>query len=71
MDYKERLIQERNELEEKCKKLENMLYKYSDGTLDFNPNCSYELLHEQYVYMMNYLSILSYRVQMEVPYHVI
>ena len=66
MNYKERLIQEHKELKEKCEKLKIMLDKYSTGTLDFTPNCSYDLLHEQYIYMMNYLSVLSYRVKMEV-----
>ena len=66
MNYKERLIHEHDELEEKCKKLRIMLDKYYSNTLDFKPNCSYNLLHEQYVYMMNYLSILSLRLQMEV-----
>ena len=66
MDYKERLIQEQKELKEKCEKLQIMLDKYISGTLDFTPNCSYDLLHEQYIYMMNYLSVLSYRVKMEV-----
>lgn len=66
MGYKERLIQEYKELKEKCEKLQIMLDKYCSGTLDFTPNCSYDLLHEQYIYMMNYLSVLSYRVKMEV-----
>lgn len=66
MNYKERLIQEHKDLKEKCEKLQIMLDKYSTGKLDFTPNCSYDLLHEQYIYMMNYLSILSYRVKLEV-----
>lgn len=66
MDYKERLIQEHKELKEKCVKLQIMLDKYYSGKLDFTPNCPYNILHEQYIYMMNYLSILSYRVKLEV-----
>ena len=66
MDYKERLIQEQKELKEKCEKLQIMLDKYYSGTLDFTPNCSYDLLHEQYIYMMNYLSVLTYRLKLEV-----
>lgn len=65
MDYKQRLIHEYKDLKGKCEKLEIMLDKYSSGKLDFTPNCSYDILHEQYIYMMNYLSILSYRVKME------
>ena len=66
MNYKERLIQEHKELREKCEKLEIMLEKYRYGTLEFKPNCPYDILHEQYIYMMNYLSVLSYRVEVEV-----
>lgn len=66
MDYKERLIHEYKELKEKCEKLQIMLDKYYNDTLDFAPNCPYNLLHEQYIYMKNYLSILSYRLELEV-----
>ena len=52
------LIQLFDRLKEKCEKLQIMLDKYYTGKLDFIPNCSYDLLHEQYIYMMNYLSIL-------------
>ena len=66
MDYKERLINEYKELKEKCEKLQIMLDKYWNGELEFTPNCPYNLLHEQYIYMKNYLSILSYRLELEV-----
>ena len=44
-------------------KLENMLRKMKDGTLTFKPRCSYELLHEQLVYMKLYQRVLEERVK--------
>ena len=44
-------------------KLENMLRKIKDGTLTFKPRCSYELLHEQLVYMKQYQRVLEERVK--------
>ena len=42
-----------------------MLEKYQAGTLDFTPNCSYDLLHEQLIYMRQYLRVMRERAQIE------
>ena len=42
-----------------------MLIKYRQGTLDFVPNCSYDLLHTQLVYMEAYRDILEERAKIE------
>ena len=63
--YYDRLVKERDDLKEKVDKLFKMLNAYFEGTLDFTPNCTYNLLHEQYIYMKRYLDILDYRVEYE------
>lgn len=35
------------------------------GTLTFTPSCSYELLHEQLIYMRHYKAILEQRAKIE------
>ena len=42
-----------------------MLKKYKEGTLTFEPTCSYELLHTQLVYMECYLNTLEERAKIE------
>ena len=42
-----------------------MLIKYKAGTLGFTPNCSYDLLHTQLVYMEAYKNILDERAKIE------
>lgn len=59
------LVKERDELRERVKKLFEFLTLYFDGKLDHEPRCTYNLLHEQYVYMKRYLDILEYRVEYE------
>ena len=63
--WKERFINEYNELSNRTDKLAKMLEKYQAGTLDFTPNCSFDLLHEQLVYMSQYLRVLRERAQIE------
>lgn len=63
--YKERFVKEYNELKERYDKLDKMTVKYEAGTLDFEPNCSLELLKEQKMYMGNYLRILKIRAEIE------
>lgn len=64
-DWKVRMQKEYKELKERYNKLHRMLIKYKAGTLDFTPNCSYELLAEQANYMGNYLRILEVRGEIE------
>lgn len=65
MDWKERVVQEYKELEERYNKLHKMIIKYEAGTLDFTPNCSLELLKEQKKYMGEYLRVLEIRAEIE------
>lgn len=64
-DWKERFIKEYKELKDKYDKLDRMTVKYEAVTLDFEPNCSLELLKEQKMYMGNYLRILKIRSEIE------
>ena len=64
-DYKERFKAEYRQLENRHNGLKAMLEKYKAGTLPFKPNCSYELLHEQLVYMEGYARILDERAEIE------
>ncbi|MBR1733459.1 MAG: hypothetical protein IJ729_06970 [Alloprevotella sp.] len=63
--WEERFINEYNELSNRADKLAKMLEKYQAGTLDFTPNCSYDLLHEQLVYMRQYLRVLRECAEIE------
>lgn len=42
-----------------------MLEAYKAGTLPFKPKCSYELLHEQLIYMRAKLKVLEERAFVE------
>lgn len=64
-DYQERFKAEFFQLRIRIDKLCTMLEKYKVGTLNFTPSCSYELLHEQLIYMRNYKAILVHRAKIE------
>lgn len=64
-DYKERFKAEYYQLKIRCDKLNDMLSKYKNGTLDFNPTCSYEDLYEQFIYMEHYIVSLEMRALSE------
>ena len=64
-DWKNRVKGEYWLLKDKCIKLRNMLDKYAEGKLDFTPNCSFELLLDQYNHMCSYLAILELRGKIE------
>ena len=63
--YQEIFIKEYNELHDRTVKLDNMLKKYKNGELDFEPDCPYELLYTQLIYMINYLCVLEKRAEIE------
>jgi len=63
--FKERFKAEYYQLVIRKEKLEAMLEKYKAGTLPFTPNCSYEILYEQVVYMKQYQRILEERARIE------
>lgn len=64
-DFKERFKAEYYQLNKRIAGLQGMLIKYKQGILDFKPNCSYELLHTQLVYMEGYRNILEERAKIE------
>ena len=63
--WKERMIQEYQELKGRYERLHRMLVKYECGTLDFQPNCSLELLRRQEYAMVEYLNVLEIRAEIE------
>lgn len=64
-DYKERFKAEYWQVKIRLEKLRKMIAKYQAGTLGFTPSCSLELLKEQVEPMLNYLSILEVRAEIE------
>lgn len=64
-DYKERFKAEYYQLKIRHERLAKMLKGYKQGTLNFKPNCSYELLHTQLVYMECYINVLEERAKIE------
>ena len=65
LDYADRFKAERNQLNIRIQKLSIILENYKAGTLKFTPKCSYELLHEQLVYMKAYKRIMDLRADIE------
>ena len=64
-DFKDRAKAEYYQLKIRHDRLSNMLTKDREGTLDFTPNCSYDLLHKQLVYMEGYMDVLEERAEIE------
>lgn len=64
-DYKERFKAEYMQTSIRYRKLFNMLVKYKAGTLNFIPQCSYDLLFEQLQMMGRYLMLLDARAEVE------
>lgn len=64
-DFKERFKAEYYQLKIRRDSLQNMLVKYKNDDLPFMPNCSYELLHKQLIFMDCYMNILSERAMIE------
>lgn len=64
-DYKERFKAEYYQLEIRIKKLADMVMKYEEGQLDFEPESSLELLQEQLFNMRRYRDCLEIRANIE------
>lgn len=64
-DFKDRFKTEYYQLDNRIAGLQRMLKGYKEGTLNFTPNCSYEILYEQLVYMELYREILEERAKIE------
>ena len=64
-DYKDRFKAEYYQTKIRYEKLHKMTIKYEAGTLDFEPDCSLELLEEQAGFMGMYLHTLEVRAEIE------
>ena len=64
-DYKERFKAEYYQLKIRMDGLEAMLNKWQNGTLEFTPTCSYELLERQLAHMTEYAETLEERASVE------
>ena len=64
-DFKDRFKAEYYQLKIRCDGLKKMLKKYKEGTLEFTPNCDYDLLLTQLVYMEGYMVVLETRAEIE------
>ena len=64
-DFKERFQAEYAQDKNRAEGLEKMLKALKAGTLPFKPKCSYELLHEQLIYMKAKLKVLKERARIE------
>ena len=64
-DYKERFKGEYAQTLIRLRKLNDMLNKYDEGTLDFTPTCPIYLLRHQSAYMEAYLKTLEERAKHE------
>lgn len=64
-DYKERMRVEYRELTARAGRLMDMLQRYADGMLDFEPTCPISLLSRQLDVMDEYALILRRRANIE------
>lgn len=64
-DYKSRFRAEYLQLKIRMSGLSAMLQKYKAGTLEFTPQCSYDLLNGQLKAMELYASYLEDRAEVE------
>ena len=64
-EYKKRMVIEYKELKERTDKLEIMLNRWCNGTLNFTPTCPKWLLEKQLDVMKDYVGILETRAEIE------
>ena len=64
-DYKERFRAEYFQLKIRVNGLKNMLDKWDKGELNFTPTCPREIYNDQMEYMMNYMTVLTNRAELE------
>lgn len=64
-NYKERFIAEYVQINIRCNRLRNMLYKWQRNELGFEPDCPYDTLHTQLVFMEAYRNTLEGRAMLE------
>ena len=63
--YKDRMRIEYRELTARAGRLRDMLQRYADGTLDFEPVCPITLLSRQLDVMDEYAVLLRHRAKIE------
>lgn len=64
-DYKDRFRAEYYQVKLRHKKLSEMITKYAQDKLDFEPTCSLELLQDQLNAMYHYMFVLEIRAKVE------
>ena len=64
-NYKDRMVEEFNQLRDRSNKLEKILRKHAVGKLDFVPTCPMHLLKEQHDAMLTYMECLKQRAIIE------
>lgn len=64
-DYKERFIAEYKQLVIRYRGLENMLYKWDRGELNFEPTCPRSIYNLQLRSMEDYITVLEARAAIE------
>lgn len=64
-DFKDRFKAEYYQLDNRIAGLQRILEGCKNGTLNFTPNCSYDLLHAQLMYMELYKNVLEERAKIE------
>lgn len=64
-DYKDRFVAEWAQTKIRLSKLNRMLRRYYEGTLDFTPTCPVQLLVKQTFAMERYIEILEMRALIE------
>lgn len=64
-DYKERFLAEYYQLETRYTKLQAMVNKWDEGTLEFTPTCPRSLYDLQLRAMKDYLTVLETRALIE------
>ena len=64
-DFKERFKAEYFQLKIRRSGLKNLLEKWKNGTLEFEPKCPFHLLQKQLLVMDEYLEVLEERAKIE------
>ena len=64
-DYVDRFEAEFYALQKRLVRLDNMLYCWRNNSLNFEPNCSYRKLKDQFDAMLKYYDILVDRAEIE------
>ncbi len=65
--YQKRLLDEYSALSEKIIKLTKIINDIANGSCEFKPNCSIEMLTMQLNAMTAYEQILHVRIEIEIP----